>query len=100
MKIIQHSVFVSSVVYPVLSLLSRTEGFVRADERRREQIRQQAEEFINGIGADKVVAVTEDAPTLGPFSVVVWWRRDFTDTREVTGTDALVIRAVDDKQSA
>jgi hypothetical protein len=94
MKIIQHSVFVSSVVYSALSVLSRTAGTLQADERRREKIRQQAEEFINGIGADNVVSVTEHAPTLGPFFVVVWWRR------EVTDTDAPVVRAADEKQSA
>jgi hypothetical protein len=97
MKTIQHSVFVSSVVYSVLSILSRNGATRRLEDREREKIRQQAEEFINGIngiGAENVVSVTEHAPLLGPFSVVVWWQR------EAANADALVVRAADDKHSA
>jgi hypothetical protein len=94
MKIIQHSVFVASEVYSVFSVLSRKAGTLRLHERQREEIREQAEEFIKGIGVENVVSVTEHAPTLGPFSVVVWWRR------ETTNTDALVVRVVDEEQSA
>jgi cell division inhibitor SulA len=59
-----------------------------------EKLREQAEEFINGIGVDHVVSVTEHASSVGPYSVVVWWHR------EITNTDALVVRAADDKKSA
>jgi len=40
----------------------------------REKVRQQAQDFINGIGVDQVVSVTEHAMTMGPFSVVIWYR--------------------------
>jgi len=97
MKTIQHSLFVSSVVYSTFSVLSWNASSHRLKDREREKIRQQAEEFINGIngiGAENVVSVTEHAPMLGPFSVVVWWRR------EAANTDALVVRPADDKHSA
>jgi hypothetical protein len=63
-------------------------------ERKRERIRRQAEAFINETGPQKVASVTEHAPTLGPFSVVVWWYR------EVSETDTLVIRASPENQNA
>jgi hypothetical protein len=40
----------------------------------REKIRYEAEAFMNQIGPEKVVSVAEHAMTLGPFSVVVWYR--------------------------
>ena len=52
-----------------------------------------AEAFISEIGADKVLSVTESAPTLGRFSVVVWWSRETKDN------DALVIRASEEGQN-
>ena len=87
MKSIQHSAFVESVTYPVWGWKARARR-----ERSRESIRQRAEEFINEIGVDNVVSVIEHAPTLGPFSVVVWWYREFTMS------DALVERATGEKQ--
>ena len=93
MKIIQHSVFAASEVYSVFSVLMLNATALRFHVQQREKIRKQAEEFIMGIGIDNVVSVTEHAPTLGPFSVVVWWHR------ETTNTDALVVRAADEKQS-
>jgi len=42
----------------------------------REKIREQAEDFINEIGSENVVSVTEHAMSWGPFSVVVWYRVD------------------------
>ena len=89
MKHIQHKTFVESKCYPIWCTNAH-----KGRERSRERIRQQAEAFINEIGADNVVSVTEHAPTLGPFSVVVWWHREFTDS------DALVVRATDEKQMA
>ena len=41
----------------------------------REKVRQQAEDFINmEIGVDNVISVSEHAMSLGPFTVVVWYR--------------------------
>jgi hypothetical protein len=40
----------------------------------REVIRAQAQAFVNAVGVDNVVSVCEHAMTLGPFSVVVWYR--------------------------
>src|SRR6516165_10595834 len=42
----------------------------------RELIREQAETFINMIGAENVVSVVEHPTNLGPFTVVVWYRVD------------------------
>jgi len=89
MKRIQHKVFVESKVYPIWCTNARERR-----ERSRERIRQHAEAFINEIGVDNIVSVTENAPTLGPFSVVVWWYREFTNA------EALVVRATDEQQSA
>ena len=88
MKSVQHKVFVESAVYPIWSWNARARR-----ERNRERVRQRAEAFINEIGVDNVVSVTEQAPTIGPFSVVVWWYREFTDS------DTLVVRATDEKQA-
>jgi hypothetical protein len=88
MNAIRHSTFVESTVYPIWSWNATARR-----ERKRESIRQRAEEFINEIGVDKVVSVTEHAPSFGPFSVVVWYR-------EAVNTDDLVLRAADDKHSA
>ncbi len=41
----------------------------------REQIRAQAEAFVNDeVGIEKVVSIAEHAMSFGPFSVVVWYR--------------------------
>ena len=89
MKSMHHKAFVESKVYPIWCTNAR-EG----RERNRERIRQRAEAFINEIGVDNIVSVTENAPTLGPFSVVVWWYREFTNA------ETLVVRATDEKLSA
>ena len=88
MKTIQHKVFVESIVYPIWSWNARMRR-----ERNREKIREQAETFINQIGVDNVVSITEHASTFGPFSVVVWWFREFSES------DTLVVRARDENQS-
>jgi hypothetical protein len=49
-------------------------GIVARLHASRERIRANAEAFINEIGVDTVLSVTEHAMTLGPFSVVVWYR--------------------------
>ena len=89
MKSIQHNVFAESVAYPIWGWDASARR-----ERKRETIRQRAEAFINEIGVDNVVSVTEHAPTMGPFSVVVWWYR------ELPNADTLVIRASDENQNA
>jgi hypothetical protein len=46
----------------------------RSLNANREVIREQAEAFINLIGAENVVSVAEHAMSIGPFSVAVWYR--------------------------
>jgi hypothetical protein len=86
-KRIEHTVFAEPESlrfrFPIWALLFRPIG----GERKRERIRGQAEAFINETGAERIVSITEHAPTLGPFSVVVWWYH------EVPDTDTPVIRA-------
>jgi len=89
MKTMQHKTFVESAVYPIWSRSAHAHR-----ERNRERVRQQAEEFINEIGVDSLVSIAEHAPTFGPFSVVVWWYREFTES------DTLVVRAADDRPRA
>jgi len=88
MKSVQHKTFIESAVYPIWSWNARD-----GREQNRERVRRRAEAFINEIGVEKVASVTEHAPSLGPFSVVVWWYREFTDS------DTLVLRATDEKQA-
>ena len=88
-KRIQHNVFADAAAYPILPWKARAHR-----ERNRERVRQQVETFINEIGVDRIVSVTEHAPAFGPFSVVVWWHQ------ELTQSDTLVIRAEDEKQTA
>jgi len=89
MKTIQHNVFSEKAEYAIWGRDARARR-----ERNRERIRQRAEAFINEIGVENVVSVTENAPTVGPFSVVVWWYREFANT------DTLVVRASDENQNA
>jgi hypothetical protein len=90
-KRIEHTVFAEPelVRSPLRALMFPPKG----GERKRERIRQQAETFINETGADKIVSVAEHAPTLGPFSVVVWWCRELPDT------ETPVVRASAENQS-
>lgn len=71
MKKIQNTVFIESKGQPIWSW--KNAHTRRLTAQRREKIREQAEAFINEIGVERVVSVTEHAPSLGPFSVVVWW---------------------------
>ena len=87
MKTIHHKVFMESVAYPVWTWNASARR-----ERSHEKTRQLAEAFINEIGVDNVLSVTECAPTLGRFSVVVWWSREFE------ATDTPVIRASEEGQ--
>jgi len=75
-----------------MSILFSSSFHVRR-ERNREKIRQRVEAFINEIGVGKLVFVSEQSSTLGPFSVVVWWYR------EVPEGETLVIRASDDGET-
>jgi len=93
MKVSQHSVFAESSGYPLSSILFSSSFPVRR-ERNREKIRQRVEAFINEIGVENVVSVSEHASTLGPFSVVVWWYR------EVPEGETLVIRASAESEPA
>jgi hypothetical protein len=79
MKRIEHTVFAEPesvrLRSPFWALLFPPTG----GERKRERIRRQAEDFINESGAKNIVSVTEHAPTLGRFSVVVWWYHEVPD---------------------
>ena len=72
MKSIQHKSFVGPTFYWNFKGL----------DKNREKIRKRAEAFIGQIGVDNVVSITEHAMTLGPFSVVVWYRVDETNKAE------------------
>jgi hypothetical protein len=91
MKAIQHSVFAESRGYSIGLVFSS--NFAQR-ERNRERIRQRVESFINEIGVESVLSITEHASTLGPFSVVVWWYRELPDT------ETPVIRASDESETA
>jgi len=96
MKVIQHSVFAESIYRnSLMSVFSL--GMAAQRARNRERIRQEAEAFINEIGVESVVSVTEHGATLGPFSVVVWWYRELPDMRD---RESLVIRASDESKTA
>jgi len=84
MTTIQHRVF-TDASYPPW-------GWNAASRREqiRERIRRRVEGFINEIGVDHVVSLTEHGPTIGPFSVVVWWSQELPDT------EPPVIRATPD----
>ena len=84
----RHSAFIEPRVYPIWCWNART-----LRERSHGKIRERAEAFINEIGADSVISVTEHAPIFGPFSVVVWYR-------ELTDDGQLVGRAADENRSA
>ncbi len=90
MKRIGHTVFAEPESlrfrFPIWALLFRPIG----GERKRERIRRQAVAFINETGAERIVSVTEHGPTLGPFSVVVWWYHELSDI------DTPVIRAFEE----
>jgi hypothetical protein len=93
MKVIQHSVFAESSEWPILSIFAS--GVAARRARGRERIRERAEAFINEIGIQSVVSVSEHASTLGPFSVVVWWYRELPPD-----TETLVIRPSDESKTA
>jgi hypothetical protein len=92
MKVAEHSVFAESRKYGLASIF--WSNFAVQRQRNRQKIRERVEEFINEIGVENVVSVSEHASTLGPFSVVVWWYR------EVPEGETLVIRASDESETA
>ncbi len=64
--VMRHKSFVSPTTY----------WNFRSLNENRENIRAQAEDFINTIGVENVVSVAEHAMSTGPFSVVVWYRAE------------------------
>ena len=82
---IRHSIFTKSVRYPWWGWKSGTQR-----EKNRERLRQQAEDFINEVGAVNIVSLIEHEPLFGQFSVVVWW------LEELPKDEDLVIRAAGD----
>lgn len=74
MKKVRHKTFVGPVIVA---------GRLHAS---RERIRGNAEAFINEIGVDNVLSVAEHAMTLGPFSVVVWYRVDESNAEQGAGS--------------
>ena len=100
MKIIQHSVFEEpGIGYPVGLILFPTLLAARR-ERNRERIRKKVEAFINEIGVESVVSITEDASTLGPFAATVWWYRELPDKPEKPATETQVIRPSEESKTA
>ena len=92
MKIMEHSVFAEpGIGYPIGLILFPTLLAARR-EQNRESVRKKVEAFINEIGVESVVSITEHASTLGPFSITVWWYRDLPDMPEKPATEAQVIR--------
>src|SRR5262249_32979246 len=87
MKSIRHRVFPDAMTYPIWCWNAAARR-----EKSREKIRQRAETFINEIGVESVVSVTEHAPSLAPFSVVVWWYQELPDSEPVA------IRASDENE--
>jgi hypothetical protein len=85
MKCIRHTVFTKSLRYPLWAWKADPQH-----EKDRERLRQQAEDFINEIGAANVFSLIEHEPRFGPFSVVVWWLAEMPEGQE------LVIRAADE----
>jgi hypothetical protein len=61
---LRHRTFVGPTVY--------TQGASLNDNR--EAVRARAQAFAGEVGVGNVVSVCEHAMTLGPFSVVVWYR--------------------------
>ena len=78
MKKVRHKTFVGPTMYWTGSL-----------DSNREKYRKQAEDFINEIGVENVLSVTEHAMSLGPFSVVVWY---LVDENEISHPPLLTIR--------
>lgn len=89
MRTIVHKTFEERVSYPVWAWNASGRR-----ERSRERIRAAAEAFINEIGVDHIVSIDEHAPLMGPFSVVVWWQREFAEAGD------LVIRASEESRDA
>lgn len=87
MKRIEHTVFAEAESLRFKFLIWALLFPPIAGERKHERIRRQAVAFINETGAENVISVVDHAPTLGPFSVVVWWHH------EVPDSDTPVIRA-------
>ena len=92
MKRIEHTVFAEPESVRLRSPLWALIFPPTDQERKHERTRRQAEAFINETGEENIVSVTEHAPTLGPFSVVIWWYR------EVPETGTLVIRDMTTKE--
>ena len=86
MKRIRHTVFSKSLWCPLWGWKANPKH-----EKDRERLRQQAEDFINEIGAGNVVSLIEHEPRFGPFSVVVWWLEESPEGKD------LVIRAADER---
>jgi hypothetical protein len=100
MKIIEHSVFEEpGVGYPIGLILFPSMLAARR-ERNRERIRKKVEAFINEIGVESVLSITEHASTLGPFAVTVWWYRELPDVPKVPDTETEVIRASEESKTA
>ncbi len=100
MKVIEHSVFEEpGAGYPIGLILFPSLLAARR-ERNRESIRKKVEAFIQEIGVESVVSITEHAPTLGPFAVAVWWYRELPDTPEKLATETQVTRPSEQSKTA
>jgi hypothetical protein len=54
-------------------------GNFRSHNEMREQLRAQAQAFINQIGAEKVISVVELDTSFAPYEVVVWYRAEASE---------------------
>jgi len=54
----------------------RHKTFATPNFLKWESVRDQAEAFINELGVENVVSVTESSSALGSSNVVVWYRAD------------------------
>jgi hypothetical protein len=100
MKVIEHSVFEEPEVAYSIGFILFPSLLAARRERHRERIHKRVEAFIKEIGVESVVSITENASTLGPFAVTVWWYRELPDIREKPATETQVIRPSEQSKTA
>lgn len=92
MKIMEHRVFAEPGMGFHIGLILFPSVFAARREQNRARARKKVEVFIKEIGVESVVSITEDASSLGPFAVTVWWYRELPDKPEEPETETSVIR--------
>jgi hypothetical protein len=51
-------------------------GFFKLASTKEEEMRSEAEKFMNEVGAERVVEITEHMNLANEFVIVVWYRED------------------------